>query len=90
MPKDVESIKTPKTLPLKNIQKIACNSHSAAIGVKGELYFWGTGVFGTFYEPRVVIDSDIESVSIGGNFGVARDKEGLLWAWGQNTHGELA
>ena len=44
---------------LKQIQSITTNHHSAAIGVRGELYFWGTGVFGTFYEPKVVLDSDI-------------------------------
>lgn len=82
MPKDIESVKTPKSLPIKGITKIASNHHSAAISGKGELYFWGTGVFGTFYEPRVVIDADIREVSIGGNFGIAQDKEGLLWAWG--------
>jgi len=35
------------------------------------LYFWGTGVFGTFYEPKVVIDGDIVDVSVGGSFGIA-------------------
>jgi len=36
-----------------------------------------------------VIDSDITEVSVGGCFGVAKDKEGLLWSWGQNSSGEL-
>jgi alpha-tubulin suppressor-like RCC1 family protein len=56
---------------------------------KGVLFFWGTGVFGTFYEPRVVIDADIVDVSVGGSFGIAQDKEGLLWSWGTNSTGEL-
>jgi alpha-tubulin suppressor-like RCC1 family protein len=56
---------------------------------KGVLFFWGTGVFGTFYEPRVVIDADIVDVSVGGSFGIAQDKEGLLWSWGTNSNGEL-
>jgi len=67
---------------LNGIVAISCNHHSAAIGSRGELYFWGTGVFGTFYEPKIVIDADITEVSIGGCFGVAKDKEGLLWTWG--------
>lgn len=81
---------TPTEVPsLHNIKQIACNHHSAAIGQRGELYFWGTGVFGTFFDPRIVVDSDITEVSIGGSFGIAKDKDGLLWAWGQNTNGEL-
>ena len=74
---------------LNGIVAISCNHHSAAIGSRGELYFWGTGVFGTFYEPKIVVDADITEVSIGGCFGVARDREGLLWTWGQNGAGEL-
>ena len=74
---------------LTNIKSIACNHHSASIGARGELYFWGTGVFGTFFEPRIVVDSDITEVSIGGSFGIAKDKDGLLWTWGQNSNGEL-
>ena len=63
---------------------ISCNHHSAAIGQFGELYFWGTSVFGTFFEPKMVIDSGIVQVSVGGCFGVAKDKDGMLWSWGQN------
>jgi alpha-tubulin suppressor-like RCC1 family protein len=29
-----------------------------------------------------VIDADIEEVSVGGSFGIAKDKDGLLWSWG--------
>jgi len=71
------------------IRKISCNHHTAAVNDQGMLYFWGTGVFGTFYEPRVVIDADIVDVSVGGSFGIAQDKEGLLWSWGTNQNGEL-
>ena len=74
---------------LNGIVAISCNHHSAAIGSRGELYFWGTGVFGTFFDPKIVVDADIMEVSVGGCFGVAKDKEGLLWTWGQNSHGEL-
>jgi alpha-tubulin suppressor-like RCC1 family protein len=76
-------------LRLREIQQVACNHHAAAIGPNGELYFWGTGVFGTFYEPKLIIESDIVDVSVGGCFGVAKDKTGLLWAWGKNSFGEL-
>lgn len=80
----------PTEIPsLSGVKAIACNHHSAAIGSRGELYFWGTGVFGTFFEPRIVVDGDIVEVSVGGSFGIAKDKDGMLWTWGQNTNGEL-
>lgn len=53
------------------------------------MFFWGTGVFGTFNEPKMIIDADIIDVSVGGSFGIATDKDGLLWSWGQNSSGEL-
>ena len=28
-------------------------------------------------------------MSVGGSFGIAKDKDGMLWTWGQNTNGEL-
>lgn len=80
----------PTVIPnLTNIKKIACNHHTAAIGSKGELYFWGTGVFGTYLQPRMVLDKNVVDVNIGGCFGMAQDMEGLLWTWGQNNSGEL-
>ena len=66
------------------IRKISCNHHTAAINELGALFFWGTGVFGTFNEPKMIIDADIVDVAVGGSFGVATDKDGLLWSWGQN------
>ena len=56
---------------------------------QGTLYFWGTGVFGTFPEPRLVVDLDIVEVSIGGCFGAALDRHGMIWTWGSNSNGEL-
>lgn len=73
---------------LAGVVKIASNHHSAAITQNNELYFWGTGVFGTFYEPQLV-QGGILDVSIGGSFGVAQDYEGVLWSWGSNEFGEL-
>jgi len=56
---------------------------------EGTLYFWGTGVFGSFFEPKLVDDLDIIQVSIGGCFGAALDRDGLVWTWGSNSNGEL-
>lgn len=35
------------------------------------------------------MEGGIIEVSIGGSFGIAKDKDGLLWSWGQNESGEL-
>ena len=35
------------------------------------------------------MDSDIIDLNIGGSFGIALDKDGLIWTWGGNKHGEL-
>ena len=74
---------------LQNVVKISSGHHSAAITAQGQLYFWGTGVFGSFYEPKLVVDSDIIDVNVGGCFGAAVDRDGLLWTWGSNSNGEL-
>ena len=79
----------PTKLALSHVIKIASGHHSAALTSRGQLYFWGTGVFGSFYEPKLVVDSDIVDVSVGGCFGAAIDRDGLLWTWGSNANGEL-
>ena len=35
------------------------------------------------------MDLDIVDVSIGGCFGAALDRHGMLWTWGSNSSGEL-
>ena len=69
--------------------KVASGHHSAALTMNGSLYFWGTAIFGSLTEPKMVMDCDIVDVSIGGSFGAIVDKEGLLWSWGSNLSGEL-
>jgi len=44
---------------IQNIVAIASGHHSAALTSEGTLYFWGTGVFGSFFEPKLVVDLDI-------------------------------
>jgi X-linked retinitis pigmentosa GTPase regulator len=74
---------------LQEIVQISSGHHSAALTKDGTLYFWGTGVFGSFFEPQLIVDLDIVDVSIGGCFGAAVDREGMVWTWGSNTNGEL-
>ena len=33
------------------INKISCGHHSAALSSNGELFIWGTGVFGEYLTP---------------------------------------
>ena len=50
----------------------------------GDLYIWGTGVFGEFLTPHRVktIRGQTQEVAIGNNFGVAISKTGNLYTWG--------
>lgn len=36
-----------------------------------------------------MVDLDIVDMSIGGCFGAALDRDGLVWTWGSNSNGEL-
>lgn len=71
---------------------IAAGSFSAAISHdSGDLYVWGSGVFGEFLTPHRVktIQGITVDVSIGNHFGVAVNKDGLVYTWGHNNSGEL-
>jgi X-linked retinitis pigmentosa GTPase regulator len=73
------------------VQKIACGHHSAALTEKGDVYVWGTGIFGEYLLPTKYSPSDYyyQDISIGGFFGSAIDEYGVPWTWGSNTSGEL-
>jgi X-linked retinitis pigmentosa GTPase regulator len=57
----------------------------------GELYIWGSGIFGEFLSPQRVISlkTPVRDISIGGCFGAAIDINGMVWTWGSNANGEL-
>lgn len=69
--------------------KVAAGNHSAAISDKGQLFIWGTGVFGEYLIPTRMAAGTIKDVDIGGSFGVALDVNGTICAWGANANGEL-
>ena len=73
------------------ISNVACGHHSACVSEDGELFIWGTGVFGEYIIPHRVVElaNPIRSIDIGGCFGSALDIKGQLWTWGSNTSGEL-
>ena len=71
------------------IVKVAAGNHSAAITDKGQLFIWGTGVFGEYLIPTRMGVGNIKDIGIGGSFGVALDVNGIVCAWGANANGEL-
>lgn len=80
-----------KELDSASIVKIAAGNHSAAVTERGELYVWGTSLFGEFLVPTLFSPSGVsaEEVSIGGSFGAIIDRRGSLYTWGSNASGEL-
>jgi X-linked retinitis pigmentosa GTPase regulator len=71
------------------VTKIACGGHSAAINDKGQLYLWGTGVFGEYLQPTRMSISSCKNIGIGGSYGIAIDSNEIVYAWGSNSNGEL-
>ena len=71
------------------VVKVAAGNHSAAVTENGQLFIWGTGVFGEYLSPTRLSVGFIKDVDIGGSFGVALDTNGRLISWGANTNGEL-
>ena len=76
---------------LEKIATIAAANISAAVTENGEVFIWGTGVFGEYLIPTKLkgINKPIKKIKIGGNFGAAVDCNGALYTWGSNTNGEL-
>ena len=91
---DKESQTYPIMLPSlsgQTMMSVQCGHHSASISNQGELFIWGTGVFGQYLLPHLVpsINVAVNEVNVGGAFGVALDNRGIIWCWGSNNKGEL-
>ncbi|CAG9315175.1 unnamed protein product [Blepharisma stoltei] len=72
------------------ISKIACGNHTAVLSDKGQVYVWGTGIFGEFLVPqRFSFANPIRDIGVGGCFGMAIDNNFSVYAWGSNSNGEL-
>lgn len=74
------------------MRSIAAGSFSGSISHdSGDLYLWGSGVFGEFLTPHRVktIQGVTLEVSIGNHFGSAVNKDGVVYSWGHNNSGEL-
>lgn len=81
----------PTRIDLPKALKLSCGNHTACITTEG-FYIWGNSVFGEFLSPKKVQISTqkIIEVSIGGTFAVAIDSDNKVFAWGNNSNGELA
>lgn len=74
---------------LTTVRKISAGSHSAVLSDLGELFVFGRTGFGCFKLPTRLADcGEVEEVSIGGQFGLARTKRQGIISWGRNSAGQ--
>lgn len=74
-----------------NIKKTSCGHNSSCVDSDGNLFIWGSGVFGEFLTPYKItlINTKVIDISLGNSFGAFIDSHNMLWTWGSNTSGEL-
>eukprot|EP01022_Parablepharisma_sp_SALTPOND_P031032 TRINITY_DN781_c0_g1_i1.p1 TRINITY_DN781_c0_g1~~TRINITY_DN781_c0_g1_i1.p1 ORF type:complete len:860 (+),score=139.28 TRINITY_DN781_c0_g1_i1:5957-8536(+) len=75
----------------KKIKAVSCGHHTAALTEEGELFVWGSGVFGEELVPKRIGSEGVKynELAVGGAFAAVLDEEGKIWVWGSNTSGEL-
>ena len=99
-----ESRQIPKVTPLDITvrERISARIHSAAIKIDNTLWAWGynnngqlgNGTVTNIFSPLKVMDNALKT-SVGGNFPsgcfhtAAIKADSSLWAWGDNTYGQL-
>lgn len=71
------------------IAKVSAGHHTAALSAEGDLFFWGTGVFGEVLLPQRIPTAKLTDISVGDSFGLALDQHGKLWTWSSSTSGGL-
>lgn len=85
--------------PLEGVSAIAAGGNFALALVKGEVEAWGADQLGQLGNGATSEGSDlpvtvsglskIVAIAAVGETGYALDSEGRVWAWGNNTQGEL-
>ena len=79
-----------KIIGLSNILYVGASTHSAAIDCDGRLFRWGQGVKGMYLAPLKIASprpTFIDSISMGADFGIVKNKTGELFTYGLNTKG---
>ena len=96
-----ENTSEPKRImpDIKFAQVSAGTDHTAAIDIDGNLWTWGRNNFGqigdggeteiVMFPKPIMSETKFAQVSAGGSFTMALDREGNLWGWGKNVHGEI-
>lgn len=89
---------------LLNIRAIAAGGkHSVALDEAGQVWTWGNNEYGQLGHPTTLVSiyplrvnksngqplENIVAVSAGTHHTLAVDKDGHVWAWGQNYYGQL-
>ncbi len=87
-----------------NVASIASTAHSVALKNDGTVWSWGYGYYGSLginsnvnkYSPVQVRDAsganyltDVIAIAANGYFSLALKNDGSVWAWGQNSSGQL-
>jgi len=71
--------------------KVDAGNISGCLTDEGQVYVWGTGVFGELLFPTLLTRfiNPIKDFSIGGCSGVFVDSENVVYTWGSNVAGQL-
>lgn len=61
-----------------------------ALSDKGDLFIWGSSVFGSYLLPsKIDMPSPVKDFGVGESFGLIIDKKNTCYSWGSNLNGEL-